>query len=718
MPSPTTATLAGPSVALVGPQSGTFTVTLDQPAQTGGVVVSLLSTDASGTFQASIGGGNVASVTIPASSSSGTFYLTPATHQITNVSITTSPVLSYVGSPASCAVATVSVGGYTEIYTAAARSAIGPTWPDGSIGSVPTTGGNILFLGNNPLGTDGSGLTNYQISKVSVGSYTSLASVSNVDVTPSGVPGTYNYACGGALLRMPDNSLVAVLHLEQWPGGNQNYYYSSLALMRSTNEGAAWSWLGQIISPYLAYNGSATYAIEVGYGPIVQVGAYYYCWFPEWTNSSTYYMSVARCSAASFVSAVESGSAPTFAKYDGTSAWAQAGLGGLGYSLLSNYIQFDIWWSTLLGCLVSLGINRGDPITGWYSAGLSLSADGLNWSQPLNVLSDSGFFYTWISPITYGATTRSFSGAQFAVDYLVGTPWSNIDMRQRIATLQGALLVADEPISSLTQISPPPFATAFTNPSSGAMLEILDTTNHSMASSGTNSKIAPGDLLQGYLAAGSNVTLTETSGIVTIAASGGGGMTVGSAVSGGSNHATLVEDGSGNLAALAVGSTGQVLTVASGAPAWANPVTESFITGILSPSGYSVTASYANIGLSINLSSAGTYLLAGSLRAVIAITGTSTSQYAVITGRLYSTATSAIANSAFGILNPYVMVASGPTEDWFATVPIGPVVYTSPGSDTINVQAILSTSGGATVSGTGIYNDSNGTTSLTAIRIY
>ncbi len=134
--------------------------------------------------------------------------------------------------------------------------------------------------------------------------------------------------------------------------------------------------------------------------------------------------------------------------------------------------------------------------------------------------------------------------------------------------------MADEPISALTQIAAPtgtpPYPTAFTNPSTGAMLEILDTTNTSMASTGTNSRIPPGHLLMGFLAAGSNVTLTETSGIVTIAASGGGGMSVGSAVSGGSNHATLVEDGSGNLAALAIGSTGQVLTVVSGAPAWAN----------------------------------------------------------------------------------------------------------------------------------------------------
>ena len=86
--------------------------------------------------------------------------------------------------------------------------------------------------------------------------------------------------------------------------------------------------------------------------------------------------------------------------------------------------------------------------------------------------------------------------------------------------------MADEPISALTQIAAPtgtpPYATAFTNPSTGAMLEILDTTNTSMASTGTNSRIAPGDMIKGFLNAGTNVTLTETSGVVTIASTGGG----------------------------------------------------------------------------------------------------------------------------------------------------------------------------------------------------
>lgn len=126
--------------------------------------------------------------------------------------------------------------------------------------------------------------------------------------------------------------------------------------------------------------------------------------------------------------------------------------------------------------------------------------------------------------------------------------------------------MADEPMSQLTQIAAPtgtpPYPTAFTNPTTGAMLEILDTTNTTMWSTGTNSKIAPGDLIKGYLAAGSNVTLTETSGIVTIAASGGGG-------SPGGTSGQIQYDNAGSFGGatnLNVGSSGQLNCGAISAP--------------------------------------------------------------------------------------------------------------------------------------------------------
>ena len=107
------------------------------------------------------------------------------------------------------------------------------------------------------------------------------------------------------------------------------------------------------------------------------------------------------------------------------------------------------------------------------------------------------------------------------------------------------------PISGLTKKAAPPYPPAFTNPTTGAMIEILDTTNVSMAATGTNSQIAPGDLLKGFLVAGANVTITESSGLVTISSAG--------TAPAGTTGQIQTNNGSGGFAALPV-----PLAVASG----------------------------------------------------------------------------------------------------------------------------------------------------------
>ncbi len=262
--------------------------------------------------------------------------------------------------------------------------------------------------------------------------------------------------------------------------------------------------------------------------------------------------------------------------------------------------------------------------------------------------------------------------------------------------------MADEPISGLQLIGTPPYSSNFTtnNPTGGtsstggAQLEILDTTNQTMASTGTNSRIFPGDLIMGYLAAGSNVTLTETAGIVTIAAAAGlpGGAT-----------------------------NGQVLTEVSGAPAWANPVTKSSVVGQLSSASYNLTTSFANIGLSVNLPAAGTYILRGSIRAFVDVQGSNTAtDGATVQCQLYdSTASSVIANSVSLIVNSYVFV-TGVGQLFCAMSPIGPVLYTVTVPTTVNIQGKYTLIGGASIVGFGtqINSDSNGYTSLSAIRVY
>ena len=142
--------------------------------------------------------------------------------------------------------------------------------------------------------------------------------------------------------------------------------------------------------------------------------------------------------------------------------------------------------------------------------------------------------------------------------------------------------MADEPISALT---------LFTSYSTADEVEILDVSDTTFASTGTNKRIpfstlltmagvgtaagvttvaeggtgltavGSADQLLGVghsggaleyktLTAGPNVTITPAAGSITIAASGGGGgLTVGNGISGGLNNAVLYENGSGNLAA-------------------------------------------------------------------------------------------------------------------------------------------------------------------------
>jgi hypothetical protein len=89
-------------------QSTAFTVTVNQPASTGGVTVTPASSGGADTFQATSGGSNVSSITIPAGSTSVTFYLTPGgTAGTRSISITTSPSLSYSGSPITYSAAAV-----------------------------------------------------------------------------------------------------------------------------------------------------------------------------------------------------------------------------------------------------------------------------------------------------------------------------------------------------------------------------------------------------------------------------------------------------------------------------------------------------------------------------------------------------------------------------------------------------------------------------------
>src|SRR5208283_5525829 len=108
---PTAATLTGPGTGFMGVESTAFTVTLNQPASMGAVTVTPGSSSSTDTFQGTAGGSNVSSVTIPVGSTSVTFYVTPGgTAGNLSMTITTSPTLTYSGSPIMYSAAAVPTG--------------------------------------------------------------------------------------------------------------------------------------------------------------------------------------------------------------------------------------------------------------------------------------------------------------------------------------------------------------------------------------------------------------------------------------------------------------------------------------------------------------------------------------------------------------------------------------------------------------------------------
>ncbi len=304
--------------------------------------------------------------------------------------------------------------------------------------------------------------------------------------------------------------------------------------------------------------------------------------------------------------------------------------------------------------------------------------------------------------------------------------------------------MADEPISALT---------LFTAYSTADEVEILDVSDTTFASTGTNKRIpfstlltmagvaagvttvagggtgltavGSADQLLGVahtggaleyktLTAGSNITITPAAGSITIASTGGGGGVTNPMTTAGD---TIYGGTSGTPERLPIGVTGQVLTTVSGSPAWAAPVISTYVNSVLSGT-YNVTSSFSNVGISITLPVAGTYLITGNIRAAVTAVTTSagTNTYAFVIVNVYdSTNSVTVPNSTSLVLYSLLQVSNIPFAGQ-GLGPIGPVIYTVSGSTVLQVQAMYSGSG-ATISASEIYSDVNGRSSLTAVRI-
>jgi hypothetical protein len=216
--------------------------------------------------------------------------------------------------------------------------------------------------------------------------------------------------------------------------------------------------------------------------------------------------------------------------------------------------------------------------------------------------------------------------------------------------------------------------------STSDIMEIVDVSDTTYASTGTNKKVTLQNLL--------NMAPFTSSGAGHI----GGAVPDPGATAGATK--LLREDGT-----------------------WAAPVTSSVITGSMTSTSTTLVSTGMTNVISITLPVAGTYLLWASARGNLSLYG-SQGQYGYVYAQLYDTTNSVVVTNATTLIFTQYLQATLTSAQFVTlqgTSPIGPVAYTVSGPTGIVLQGQYGAT--ATVTNALILGSSVGYTVLTALRI-
>jgi len=234
------------------------------------------------------------------------------------------------------------------------------------------------------------------------------------------IPGGEDYAAGGPVwYDDTNNRLLMIWHGEDHTLG-EDAFWSFLGMATSSNGGVTWTNMGRIITPNLpAGDPLQTIGnIEVGSGPfIIGDDGYMYVYFRDAIDEGASYrvtsLGVARCLLTSVVTAMGTGTAPTFTKlYNG--AYGQAGIAGLSTDLIPDEtgdIAFDICYLEDANLYVRVGVHG---FSEGFAASVRTSPDLTNWSDRKYLWETMGaerLYVTLSNPSTaVGQQQRKFAG--------------------------------------------------------------------------------------------------------------------------------------------------------------------------------------------------------------------------------------------------------------------------------------------------------------------
>jgi autotransporter-associated beta strand protein len=130
-------------------------------------------------------------------------------------------------------------------------------------------------------------------------------------------------------------TLIGIIHREDF---SANLGFFAIGLAKSTDGGANWKYLGDIVRPY-GNNAVGNFSYSnIGGVPYLIVGDYMYVYFNEHTTAdSTGHkrLAVARALTSDIMAAAATNSVPVFYKYAG-GVWTQNGLTGLADNIIPN----------------------------------------------------------------------------------------------------------------------------------------------------------------------------------------------------------------------------------------------------------------------------------------------------------------------------------------------------------------------------------------------
>jgi hypothetical protein len=255
------------------------------------------------------------------------------------------------------------------------------SWPDGEMG-VERSGTGYTF--HAPRGGGVQTRTGDSLD--------SPAGASAAQFQIQGVPPEYDYAAGGSVYTHPGTGIKLLLtHLEQWRDGLGTNFYATVGLAKSTDGGASWTFLGEIVRHAVAPDQCMNHVADAGSGThaIRNEGGteYLYVYVHDQQDCSRVNsLAVARAPVGEIVSAAAAGTVSNWAKYH-DNGWGQPGIGGVSTDLWPDptpWTNFgSVSWNTHLGRYV-LVIARPHTtlLLRTFRLELLQSNDGLGWSAP------------------------------------------------------------------------------------------------------------------------------------------------------------------------------------------------------------------------------------------------------------------------------------------------------------------------------------------------